>query len=217
VTAGELLRTRRGSLEFLSRLLRAATALNQSGSIPAFHSHWSILPIVPSPFPLSVSSMIETVTEKGSQVSEHRSKSVEMSSETEMTMLVHEAADFGASSPNWKERVHAAARLLSLPFSRAKAHYYREARRVDAGEMDYARAAIRALREQRGRQKAVELVDNLNRTVAYLRSADPDGYSADIAALEHALSRAGVLHRALAGAEADYAGGVPAASAAEIR
>lgn len=120
-----------------------------------------------------------------------------MSSAVEMTSLVMEAAD-SAPSTNWKDRVHAAARLLNLPFARAKAFYYREPRRVTAEEMDHARDAVRALREQRARAKADELVSNLNRTVAYLRATDPDLYRDEIAGLERTLDRAGLLHRALA-------------------
>lgn len=120
-----------------------------------------------------------------------------MSSASEMTLLVEEAAS-AAPTHNWKDRVLAAARVLDLPFPRAKAFYYREHRRVTAEELDYARNAIRALRDERRKQRTAELCDNLNRTVAYLRATDPDGYGPDIAALEHTLSLAGVFHRALA-------------------
>lgn len=136
-------------------------------------------------------------------------------SSAEMNSLVIEAAQ-AAASPNWKDRVLAAARILGLPFPRAKAFYYREKRRVTAKEMDHARAAIRGYRAERGRQKAAELVANLNRTVAYLRATDPDGYGPDIAVLEHVLSRAGVLDRALADAEAQGTGRLPTAATSEI-
>lgn len=82
-------------------------------------------------------------------MSEYRSKGAELSSSAEMTALVREVADFSAPSPNWKDRVNAAARVLHLPFGRVKAHYYGEARRVDAGEMDRAREAANELREAR--------------------------------------------------------------------
>lgn len=149
-------------------------------------------------FPVSTT---ETVTRKANPVQEHRSGKTEMSS-AEMYSYAFEAAQ-SAPTDNWKDRVHAAARVLNLPFARAKAFYYREPRRVTAEEMDYARQAIRALRDERRQRKAAELVANLNRTVAYLRATDPDGYSADIAALEHTLSRAGLLDRALAETEGE--------------
>lgn len=72
-----------------------------------------------------------------------------------MQALMHEAADMTAASPNWKDRVAAAARVFDLQWARAKAFYYGDARRVEAGEMDYARRAIAKLRKQRERQKAL--------------------------------------------------------------
>jgi len=120
-----------------------------------------------------------------------------MSSVAEMQSLVHEAAD-AAGTGNWKDRVQAAARVLNLPFSRAKALYYREYRCVRAEEMDNARAAIRALREEEARRKATEHVAWLHSQLAYLRSVDPDGYREQIAGLEWALDRVGQMDRAVA-------------------
>lgn len=134
-----------------------------------------------------------------------------MSSAIEMNALVIEAAS-SSPSPRWKDRVQAAARVLNLPFSRAKAYYYRAPRRVSAEEMDNARSAIAALREQRARAKADELVGNLNRTLAYLRTSDPDLYRDEISGLERVLDRRGLLDRALAETAAGVA---PTASKAE--
>lgn len=120
-----------------------------------------------------------------------------MSSDAEMTMMVHEAA-LSAPTSNWKDRVLAAARLLNLPFPRAKAFYYREPRRVTAEEMDNARAAIRDLRAQRRERKTTEHLAWLNSTLASLRaSSDPDFHSDDISRLERVLARVGALDSAV--------------------
>ena len=121
-----------------------------------------------------------------------------MSSAVEMTSMVLEAAET-AATPNWKEWVQAAARLLSLPFPRAKAFYYREHRRVTAEEMDNARAAIRALREQRQRERELDHLAWLNRSLAHLQASDPDFYGEDILRLERVLARVGALDSAVGG------------------
>ena len=124
-------------------------------------------------------------------MSELRSKEPEMTSEAEMTALVHEVANYAAPSTNWKERVRAASRVLKLPFGRAKAHYYREARRVDAEEMDRARAAAEELREASIRRKAAEHMAWLNSTIEHLRTVDPEFHSLNVAGLERAVARLG--------------------------
>lgn len=121
-----------------------------------------------------------------------------MSSEAEMSSLVHEVANYLAPSTNWKERVRAAAHALKLPFGRAKAHYYGEARRVDAEEMDRARAAAEQLREANVRRKAAEHMDWLNATIAQLRQTDEDFHRDDLAGLERAVARLGSLGGAVA-------------------
>lgn len=120
-------------------------------------------------------------------MSEQRSKGAELSSVAEMSSLVREVADFTAPSPNWKERVRAAARVLKLPFNRAKAHYYGEARRVDAEEMDRARAAIEELREAALQRKSAEHLAWLNSTVERLRQTDEEFHSFDVDGLERAV------------------------------
>lgn len=74
-----------------------------------------------------------------------------------------------------------------------------KARRVDAWEKEYAERRLAALR----RQDAINQIANLNRTLEYLRSSDPDGYRGHIDRLEHALSRAGILDRAVAAPDTD--------------
>lgn len=121
-----------------------------------------------------------------------------MSSVAEMSALVREAADLSAPSPNWKDRVNAAARVLKLPFGRAKRHYFHEARRVDAEEMDRARAAIEGLREASIRRKAAEHIAWLNSTVEHLRAVDPEFHSIDVAGLERAIAHLGSQDSAVA-------------------
>ena len=140
---------------------------------------------MPSSFRLPWLAML-TMTREDSELLESRSERPEMSSVAEMSALVREVADFTAQGSNWKERVHAAARALHMPFGRTKRHYYGEARRVDAEEMDRARDTAARLR-------AAEHVKNLNRTAAYLRSIDPELYAPAIAGIERGLAAAGVL------------------------
>lgn len=111
--------------------------------------------------------------------------------------MVIEAADT-APGPSWKERVQAASRLLNLPFARAKAFYYRAPRVVTAEEMDHARAAIRALREQRRATKHAEHIAWLSATVTALRgTSDPDLVGTDLSRLERVLARVGAPGSAL--------------------
>jgi hypothetical protein len=113
-----------------------------------------------------------------------------MSSVAEMSMLVREVADFAAPSPNWKDRVNAAARVLGLPFGRVKAHYYGEARRVDAEEMDRARATARELRDAKQREREHEHLAWLECEIARHRAAGTDFRGAYGDALEHVLRMA---------------------------
>lgn len=114
-----------------------------------------------------------------------------MSSVAEMSALAHEAADLTAISSNWKDRVQAAARVLDLTFGRAKRVYFREARRVEAEEMDRARAAIEELREAELRRQSHVHIQWLRSTVEHLRAAgeELDGFEVD--GLERAIARVG--------------------------
>lgn len=133
------------------------------------------------------------MTGKGLDVSELDLEDSELSSVGEMHCLVHEAADYGAPSGNWKDRVNAAARALDLGWERTKAFYYRDARRVEAEEMDRARRAIKRLRAEARARKTSEHLAWLNTTLAHLRETDPDFHGEQIAGLERALSRVGAL------------------------
>jgi hypothetical protein len=167
-----------------------------ASTVPA--SSWMLRKLTLNVLCVSSVSTTETVTQRNSQLSEQRSKGAEMSSVAEMSSLVREVADFAAPSPNWKDRVNAAARVLQLPFGRAKAHYYGEARRVDAEEMDRAREAAEQLREAKLRRKAAEHLAWLNTSIEHLRSVDPEFHSLDVAGLERAVARLGAQCGAVA-------------------
>lgn len=107
-------------------------------------------------------------------------------SSAEMTMLVFEAAETSPSQ-RWKDRVHAAARVLNLPFARAKAFYYREPRRVTAEEMDNAREAIRTLRDQRKRDRELDHLTWLQSEIARHRAAGTGIRGVHADGLEHFL------------------------------
>ena len=140
--------------------------------------------------------MSETVTRKDSLVPEQRSCEQEMSSALEMTSMVQEAAD-AARTANWKDRVQAAARILGLPFARAKAFYYREDRRVTAEEMDLARTRIQQHREDRLHATHQQHLAWLYETVSQLHAAGEDVGSFEVDRLERAIARLGADHRAL--------------------
>lgn len=117
-------------------------------------------------------------------------------SSAEMYSHVVEAAS-SAPSMNWKDRVHAAARVLGLPFARAKAFYYREDRRITAEEMDRARARIQQFREQRLREQAELHIAWLNSTVEHLRANGEELAGFDVSGLERALARTGTPNGAV--------------------
>jgi hypothetical protein len=140
--------------------------------------------------------MSETVTRKVLLVQEQRSQEQELSSALEMTSMVQEAAD-AAPSANWKDRVHAASRVLGLPFARAKAFYYREDRRVTAEEMDLARKRLQHHREEQLRAAHQRHLAWLYDTVTQLHAAGEDVAGFEVDRLERALARLGAPHRAL--------------------
>jgi hypothetical protein len=157
--------------------------------------------------------MSETVTWKGRAVQEQRSGKQEMSSALEMTSMVQEAAD-AASTSNWKDRVQAAARILGLPFSRAKAFYYGEYRRLTAEEMDLARTRIQQHREDRLHASHQEHLAWLYDTITQLHEAGEDVGGFEIDRLQRAIARLGPDHRAVDAEDEDQSrewGGVAAA------
>lgn len=141
--------------------------------------------------------MTMNLARKDLDVSETHSKDDEMSSVNEMHCLVHEAANFAAPTGNWKDRVQAASRAFGLGWERAKAFYYRDARRVDAEEMDRARRAIAKLRAEARDRKNAEHLAWLNRSLAHLQASDPEFFGQDISRLERALAGVGALDGAV--------------------
>ncbi len=122
--------------------------------------------------------------------SEQRSEDCKLSSSIEMQQLVHEVADHTAPSGNWKDRVQAAARALGFEWSRTKAFYYQDARRIDSEEMDHARAVARKLKAEQRRRAAAEHVEWLRATVQSLRA---DGRQLDSDSLDVLERLAGVV------------------------
>lgn len=111
--------------------------------------------------------------------------------------MVQEAAD-AAFTANWKDRVHAASRILGLPFARAKAFYYREERRVTAEEMDLARERIQQHREDQLHASHQQHLAWLYETVTQLHAAGEDVAGFDVDGLERAIARLGGNRRPLA-------------------
>jgi len=130
------------------------------------------------------------IHQKDFEVSELNLEVGKLSSLAEMRALVHEVADFAAPSDNWKDRVQAAARAIGLEWERAKSFYYKTARRVDSGEMDNARAAVKRLRIANERREAARHVEWLRRTVEHLRE---DGGQFDSESLDVLERLAGVV------------------------
>lgn len=139
-----------------------------------------------------------------------------MSSAAEISMLVREVADLTAPSQNWKDRVSAAARALGLPFGRVKSLYYGEARRVDAEEMDSARAAARELREQARIDRENSHLAWLESEIGRLRASGQEFRGAHADGLEHFLRMARGADSALALQQAGEDADVPAAHASEV-
>jgi len=111
----------------------------------------------------------------------------------EMQSLCAEIADRAGASRE-KERIDAVRRQLGVGWNRALEFLRGKARRVDSWEKDHARRNIEELR----RRAAIDHIANLNRTLAYLKTTDPDGYGAHVDAMERSLVASGLLARPLA-------------------
>lgn len=114
----------------------------------------------------------------------------------DMRDLCAEIAAREVGSGPAKARISAVSRSLGIGWNRALEFLNGRARRVDAWEKDNARRRVEQLR----RQEAVTHISNLNRTLAYLKTTDPDGYRSHIDSIERALAAAGVLDRPVADA-----------------
>jgi hypothetical protein len=145
-----------------------------------------------------------TMQRGSSQVSEQHSAEAKLSSVAEISALAHEAADFTAGSSNWKDRVQAAARAFGMSFGRAKRVYFKEVRRVDAEEMDVARAAVEQLREAALQRQSAGHMAWLRSTVEHLRQTDEEFHRFDVDGLERALARAGAPGGAVGHSSAEF-------------
>lgn len=123
----------------------------------------------------------------------------------EMQSICDELAGKLTLSQAWKDRIAALHAVFRddkgqplITWNRAYEFLSGKARRVDSWEKDFARNELQKHEAAERRREAANLVGNLNRTVAYLRSTDPDGHRHDIAAIERTLGLAGVFDRALA-------------------
>lgn len=111
----------------------------------------------------------------------------------DMRDLCAEIAAREAGNGPAKARIAAVSRSLGIGWNRALEFLNGKARRVDAWEKDNARRRVEELR----RIEAVNHINNLNRTLQYLRTTDPDGYRTHIDRVERSLADAGVLDRSL--------------------
>lgn len=102
-------------------------------------------------------------------MSEKVSENSEMSDCAAASNLMQELAPKGTA----KERIGVVATKLRWPWSRAKAIWYGEARRIDAGEMDALRAAIRKRQIEEERREFAELRARIARLETALAVAHP--------------------------------------------
>lgn len=145
----------------------------------------------PKPFRVRRLPMTGNLERKDLDVFEHHSKDSEMSSVGEMSCMVHEVADYAAPAGNWKERVGAAARFFGFGWERTKAFYYRDARRVEAEEMDHARREIARLRAEARSRRDAEHLAWLREQIDRHRASGEELRGPHILALEHVLRMAG--------------------------
>ena len=92
-----------------------------------------------------------------------------MSDGAAAAVLIKQVAPSGSA----KAQITAAARALSWSWSRAKAVWYGEARRIEAHEMDALRAAVRRRELQEDRREFAELRARIARLEAAIAIADP--------------------------------------------
>ena len=94
-----------------------------------------------------------------------------------------------------KEWIVVTARRLGWPYSRTKAVWYEDARRIDAAEMDALRAAIRARETRKLSHEYREQVDRIARLKAALAVVDEEFHSEQISGLERQFRRRGDVDR----------------------
>ena len=116
----------------------------------------------------------------------------------EMKRLCAEIADRSAASGRSKDRVNAVQKALGLGWNRSLEFLAGKARVVPSWQKDLAREHVAELKRAEDARKAAEHVAFLNRTLAYLKSSDPELYGPHVARIEHGLAAAGVLDRTMA-------------------
>lgn len=94
--------------------------------------------------------------------------------------------------------MQAASRSFGLGWERAKAFYYRDARRVEAEEMDRARRAIRKLREEAHARKHREHLAWLASEIGRLEASGEEFHGPHVDGLKHFLRLAGGADGAVA-------------------
>jgi hypothetical protein len=108
----------------------------------------------------------------------------------EMEGLCWEIADFRSVSANWKDRISAVARSISVGWSRAKDLYYRDAKIIRAEELENARIAAAAARAEARDRKNTEHVLWLEQQINRHRATDEEFRGPHVDALEHLLRSA---------------------------
>lgn len=116
------------------------------------------------------SSMSKRLHVEFSEMSEFVSENSENPSECEACSLLKRAAK-PLAGESVQDAIYRVARQLHWSFARAKAVWYREARRIDAREMDQLR------------RLAAEQAARFERIAQAMRNTDPDMYEQDIIAL----------------------------------
>jgi len=95
-----------------------------------------------------------------------------------------------------KEWINTTARRLGWQYSRTKAVWYEDARRIDAREMDALRAAIRARETRILAHDYREQAERIARLKAALAVVDEEFHSEQIAGMERQFRRRGDVDRA---------------------
>lgn len=94
-----------------------------------------------------------------------------------------------------KEWIGVTARRLGWPYSRTKAVWYEDARRIDASEMDAIKAAIVARETRKLSHDYKAQLDRIARLQAALAVVDEEFHGDQIAGMEQQLHRRGDVDR----------------------
>jgi hypothetical protein len=120
------------------------------------------------------------MAEEFSEVSEIQSESTEMSSVAEASTLLRSFVGDAPAGTKVKSLITSAAKAAGWKFTRTKDVWYRDARRIEAHEMDRLRSVAAKLEVERTINRLLVLREGLAKT-------DPDFHRETIDALERAL------------------------------